>query len=651
MSKVNLLYRGLSARPIAFWVAAFCVILFSSDLFALQLRSTGRFTRTGVVRQISAGQITVLHDDGKRVVYRVQDQDESAMAMNGGSVIGSNPAEIDVTGSLPKDLVEPGMMVKFEAKLKRTGQSIKPIETFDVVNQKTEMQVDPMESLDDHTELMFSIIGRVIRSTGAGFLLEVPKSRFARGGRMEIKIAESGTMEFEMNNLNRVIPGDTVEMMSGVTYSNGDNVIKTISIRMTAPRKKIATVASWHDQLVQKYGYLSDEPLTEPREVKSKHFILHTDVSEQNAKVLIAKLECMYGLISRYFGKRPKEAIECYVVNDLTTWGTNEIHGVGMEAIRNGGGVTVSGASRPLRSVAGNNSNYNYRNQRPVTTTYGAAQVYSCANHNTVQHEAVHAYCKMAFGTTGPTWYSEGMAEMGNYWRPRDTSVNIDPVVIEFLTSSPRKSMTEIVNEEQITGDSWQAYAWRWALCHLLVNNKNYSARFKKLGVRLMLEEEVDSFYDAFGDVENELGFEFDQFMKNLSNGYHVSLCKWDWKIKAAELNSEDVVKATVMARKGWQASRAKLVEGMEYDVAAKGEWLLEPGGEAITADGLNGEGKLIGTIMNNYKLSEPFEISAKGSFVAPSDGQLYMRCDDRWNELADNSGLMKIYLRISKNR
>ena len=651
MSTVHISSRGFSARPIAFLIAASCVILFSADLFALQLRSTGRFTRTGVVRQISAGQLTVLHDDGKRVVYRIQDQDESAMAMNGGSVIGNNPAEIDVTGSLPKDLVEPGMMVRLEAKLKRTGKSIKPIETFFVVDQKSEMQVDAMESLEDNTELMFSIVGRVVRSTGAGLFLEVPKSRFARSGRMEIKVAESGTMEFEMNNLNRVIPGDTVEMMSGVTYSNGDNVIKTISIRMSAPRKKIATVASWHDQLVQKYGYLSDEPLAAPREVKSKHFILHTDVSEQDAKVLIAKLECMHGLISRYFGKRPKEAIECYVVNDLAAWGTNKIHGVGLEAIRNGTGVTVSGASSSLRSVAGNNSNYSNRNQRSAPSTYGAAQVYSCANHNTVQHEAVHAYCKMAFGTTGPTWYSEGMAEMGNYWRPRDVSVNIDPVIIEYLTSSPRKSMTEIVNEEQITGDSWQAYAWRWALCHMLVNNKNYSSRFKKLGVRLMLEEEVDSFYDAFGDVENKLGFEFDQFMENLSNGYQVGLCKWDWKIKPAELGSEDVVKATVMARKGWQASRAKLVEGMKYDVAAKGEWLLEPDGEPITADGLNGEGKLIGTIMNNYKLSEPFEISAKGSFVAPSDGQLYMRCEDRWNELADNSGNLKIYLRISKNR
>ena len=663
MAKVHFFSRGsdacFCARPMVFLIAASCMILFSGDLFALQLRSTGRFSRTGVVRQISAGQLTVLHDDGKRCVYRVQDQDESAMAMNGGSVIGSNPAEIDVKGSLPKELVEPGMMVRLEAKLKRTGQSIKPIGNFYVVAHNSEMQVDAMESLEDNTELMFTIVGRVIRSTGSGLLLQVPKSRFARSGRMEIKVAEGGTMEFEMNNLNRVVPGDTVEMMSGVTYSNGDNVIKTISITMTGAREKIATVASWHDQLVQKYGYLSNEPLAAPREVKSKHFILHTDISEQSSKVLIAKLENMYGLISRYFGKRPKEPIECYVVHDIAAWGTsNEINAAGMEAILRGSGVTISGSSQSRQSVAGGtrnnvyggNNNNTYGGSRSVASTFPSAQVYSCANHNTVQHEAVHAYCKMAFGSTGPTWYSEGMAEMGNYWRPKDVSVNIDPVVIEFLTSSPRKSMSEIVNEEQITGDSWQAYAWRWALCHMLVNNSNYGSRFKKLGVCLMMEPGADSFYDAFGKVENELGFEYDQFIENLSNGYRVGLCKWDWKIKATELGSKDVVKATVMARKGWQASRAKLVEGMKYDVAAKGEWLLETDGEPITADGFNGEGRLIGTVMNNYQLSEPFEISAKGSFVAPSDGQLYMRCEDRWNELADNSGLMKVYLRISKN-
>ena len=38
----------------------------------------------------------------------------------------------------------------------------------------------------------------------------------------------------------------------------------------------------------------------------------------------------------------------------------------------------------------------------------------------------------------------------------------------------------------QDTGDCWQNYAWRWALCHLLVNNPNYSATFRKVGLKML---------------------------------------------------------------------------------------------------------------------------------------------------------------------
>lgn len=632
-------------------------IAFSDSILALQVKSTGRFNRKGVVRAISAGQITVRHYDGERTVYKIQDKDEAAMAV--GGAIGRNPAEIMVKGSLSRDFAQSGMLVRMEAKMTRTGKSLVPIKQFYAVDLDEELRVDAMESLEDNTELMFNIVGRVVRTTGSGLLLQVPKSRFARDGRIEIKVDPEGTLEFEMDSLNRVIPGDTVESMSGVSYSNGDNVIKTIEITMSAVRKKIETVDSWHDQLVQKYGYLSDEPVP-TRMVKSQHFHLYTDISELQAKVLLAKLETMHGLIKRYFGTQPKAAIECYIVQNFANWdGDSSINAAARTAIENGSGVTVSGSGPGLMSVQNGVAGSGQRNTSSnLSNSYGVsiprATVYSCDNHNIVQHEAVHAFCMMAFGSTGPTWYSEGMAEMGNYWRPKDVSVNIDPVVIDYLTSSPRKSMVEIVNEEQITGDSWQAYAWRWALCHLLVNNSNYGSRFKKLGVNMMKGQIGDSFYDAFGEDENKLAFEYDQFLQNMSNGYRVGLCKWDWKTRPSELKPKATSKNAVMARKGWQATKVQLVEGQSYDFAAKGTWKLSEDGEAVSAngaEGANGEGRLIGAIFNAFELSEPFELGEKGRFVAKSDGQLFLRCDDRWNELADNSDQLAVYLRLSKTK
>jgi hypothetical protein len=42
---------------------------------------------------------------------------------------------------------------------------------------------------------------------------------------------------------------------------------------------------------------------------------------------------------------------------------------------------------------------------------------------------------------------------------------------------------------------------------------------------------------------------------------------------------------------------------------------------------------------MSDYELSEPFELGQSGSFKAPADGKLYLRCRDRWSELGDNDG------------
>ena len=79
-------------------LAVSLLIAFSDSILALQVKSTGRFMRKGVVTAISAGQLTVRHYDGESTVYKIQDKDESAMAISGR--IGSNPAEIMVKGTL-----------------------------------------------------------------------------------------------------------------------------------------------------------------------------------------------------------------------------------------------------------------------------------------------------------------------------------------------------------------------------------------------------------------------------------------------------------------------------------------------------------------------------------------------------------------------
>ncbi len=51
---------------------------------------------------------------------------------------------------------------------------------------------------------------------------------------------------------------------------------------------------------------------------------------------------------------------------------------------------------------------------------------------------------------------------------------------------------------------------------------------------------------------------------------------------------------------------------------------------------------------VEKFELGEPFELGANGSFQAPAGGQLYLRCGDKWGELADNNGTLTIKLKAA---
>ena len=372
-----------------------------------------------------------------------------------------------------------------------------------------------------------------------------------------------------------------------------------------------------------------------PTTHRSKNFVIHTDLPTKEARDLLSKLEKMLTLISRYWGRRNPRVIECYVAKDISKWpdsALKRMHPNGVAKIRRGGGVTISRIFRRRGRLSGN------------------AKVYAIAGHGTAMHEAVHAYCAQAFGTTGPVWYSEGMAEMGKYWKEKDSSANCSKYVALYLRRSKPKQLSEIVDPNQKTGDSWRNYAWRWALCHLLANNSNYAPRFRPLGLGLLMKRRV-SFKAIYGSMAKEINFEYQFFLKHLEPGFRVDLCSWDWKARFREPSGVDTVTAGIEAGKGWQPSRLRVKAGVTYQYSVPGTWKLSKTAPACTADGdKQGNGKLTGVIFSDYKLGEPFELGAYGKFTAASDGNLLLRCGDKWTELADNKGKVTVKLKIDGN-
>jgi hypothetical protein len=277
--------------------------------------------------------------------------------------------------------------------------------------------------------------------------------------------------------------------------------------------------------------------------------------------------------------------------------------------------------------------------------------LYSFADHGVIQHECAHGFCHMTFGSTGPTWLAEGIAEMANYWKDGEQAVDVNPAVMAYLQrASPKRGLLEIAVPGRSPSGTWQDYAWRWALCHLLANNPNYDDRFKPLAIALMEERPGVSFESVYGPVAREVSFEYDQFLRAVGNGYRADLVAWPWKARFRPLkDGAGRLTASIKARAGWQASGLRVDRGATYEVAATGMWRTAAAGEALSADGgAGGRGRLTAAVFRDteFALEEPFPLGAEKRFQSAADGQLFLRCADDWTALADNDGEVEVTLR-----
>ncbi len=630
--RLGFMNEHLRQRPgRCFLAILFPILLLSTVASAQRISRTGDFEFSGTIRSVRPGQLVIQNETGGSDVYKIQDADEEAISLGGEAIIRA-PAKIKVSGTLPINLLEQGMVVRFDSKVSRGGKSkgeVNQLQVVDVPGKQHLVTSDQEPKAGSFLDCQ--VTGRVKRVIKNKLVLTVQRSDHCRQDRVTFVLGKNATFDIAGDNLNRVRAGDEVVSVKGVSLSSGHKVIRQVEVRLTARRK--AATTSFHELLEQKYSSLPDDP-RELRQERSKHFILYTDISDRNAAVLLEKLETMYDLIGRYYNRRPNDVIECWVAKDLRKF-DGQISQGGARKIAEGAGVTESLSNgRITKSI-----------------------VYSCDKQRVVQHESVHAFCNQAFGSTGPTWYSEGMAELGQYWRPGELAVNIDPVVIDYLTNAEPKKLLDIVAANQITGDSWQAYAWRWALCYLLATNPNYQRDFKALGIAMMFGEPDATFENAFGSVASEVSFEYDQFVKHFGNGYRADLCAWDWKTKASNLTGKERTRVVVKAAAGWQSARLRVRADKGYDFVTQGDWKIDEEGESISANGnAQGIGRMVAAILTQsdtgeYSLSEPFDLGAKGTFTASFDGQLVVRCEDEWTDLSENSGEIQLFFRLAAKK
>ena len=306
-----------------------------------------------------------------------------------------------------------------------------------------------------------------------------------------------------------------------------------------------------------------------------------------------------------------------------------------------------------------------------------SAVVWSPADEGRPQTAAVAAVAALTL-TDAPDWYVHGAAELARYAERGETAVRISPEDLLFLTSVERPTLREAVESSARPTDPpadriRAASQWRWALAHLAAFNPNFQDRFALIGPSLTAERPVD-FDLAFGDVEPQLTFEWNQFLDHLAQGLDPAATAWEWDANARPLGARRAT-ARVSADAGWQPAKVSVTAGQRIAFGADGtttvgpdeprpaavDPLAEPDpaaardarrrrepGDPLTADGgPDGRGRLVAAVFDPdlLVLSEPFELGSAGTVTAPASGQLVLRVRDGWGQLDDNRGRLTVKL------
>ncbi len=652
----------------SFSIAVLCVCLsaFLDDSYGQAVRPLRPFTASGKIKQVVRNGVLVEDASGRAWQLRLPAENGVVMLSNKQKFQAQKPV-VEISGSLKPESLTEDAPVRVECYVDDRGRVREPvseIKWLDKAGFKAGTKLN-RKNKNERGELLCLVLGTVERVDPEGFMVKVPKSRVASNGTMAIPLSKEAKVIVKTRDLIRSSEGDRVSRVTGVELSSGDFVITKLEIQLMddkstgSPdgkpdknrRKPPAAVA---DNLDSRYQSLSDEPV-EPRAISGKLIKMRSDVSDRDAKVLQDETRLLVDWLTAKFRKPVKAPFECYVVGDITRWPDDQFSDEIKGKLTSKLGVTVPQSS--------NGSAIKPRK----------ATIYSPNNKRMLREQVVHAYLYQAYGSLGPDWLSEGLATLGRQLKQPVNEVSLESSLLAVLRKGRnRQSLKQVIGEEASTENAEaekpsrrmsekvlkmkaerraaEKLAYKWAFCYVLTNNRNYSRKFPEFASGLLTERPGASFSKSYGSVSKQLTFEYDQFTENVSNGYRTDLCAWNWSHRFKKLDKSSTEKIAVQAEMGWQPT-VSVEKGQSYEVAAKGTWRVDGAGTKTDADGVDNKGKLIAVIMDDYKLSEVIPIGKAGKFRAVTDGQLYMRCDEKWSALSDNAGKLTVFIRQAKKK
>jgi hypothetical protein len=289
-------------------------------------------------------------------------------------------------------------------------------------------------------------------------------------------------------------------------------------------------------------------------------------------------------------------------------------------------------------------------------------------------HEATHCFMTIMPNVILPAWYLEGMAElfgMHDVAESGKVEFRVLPanaghwgrirLMQEMVAAGAVKGVDDVTRLKSDDFLKDGAYAWAWGLCQFLDGHPRYRMRFRELARQLDGAPFGAATRTLFVADAHELREEWLQFAVAVCYGYDFEHAAIEFR-SGMPLAPGETRTVTIAADRGWQASGAAVAVGKEYEVVARGRYMLaaqpkpwdcEPQG--ISFRYFDGEplGRLMAAIrpepVTENSAAQPWKTVAIGrrqTFVAASNGTVYFRVNDFWNELADNAGTVEIEIR-----
>lgn len=392
---------------------------------------------------------------------------------------------------------------------------------------------------------------------------------------------------------------------------------------------------------------------------ESKRLKLYTDIDPEIARTLPPVIDAVYPAWCDYFGELPSDRAG----SDFQMTG----HLIKDEALFREAGLVPE--DLPMFEHGRHRRNEFWMRE----------QQYDYFRRHLLIHEATHCFMTFMPDVDAPVWYIEGMAEhFATHRIKADGSIEfrimpgsanevpgwgrISGVRAEFLAGKAR-SISNILGLPATEFLKPEPYAWSWALSQFLDEHPRYHQRFQQLSRHLQRGAFPREFAAAFNDDARDLATEWTLFVTHLQYGHNTARAAIDFQPGSLLTADRPEHRIVIAAERGWQSSGVRVEAGRTYEVSASGRvtlsdkpkhWVSEPQGISIRYFDGWPLGRLLGCVRMETEgrdgeaeaMLKTIDLGGGDSFVAPHTGTLYLRVNDAWNSLSENSGRFTVTLR-----